>query len=453
MSHRDLPFGVAVLFVLATIGLPASAKDILIRNVTVYDGTGRAAQVNVDVLIKDGKIEQVSAERLKVGRAQLDDGTGKFLTPGLIDSHIHLPGGQSGSVVNAAERKMTMDKTIGTRALHGYLYSGVTSVYDSGNNTDYIFAMRDDERRGKITSPRIFAGGGTVSVPGGYGAGASAIKVASFEQAKPELDARFALKPDMLKLILDRQGMFANKAVPTFTQEQFKRVVDYARANGVRTTVHIAAEWDAETAINAGVDALAHPVVRSVANDAFIQLAAEKKTPISTTQAVFNNIARVADDPGFFDEPLFAAVMEPEERDLGKGAERQRYVSSGMAPMFKLMVPYATDNIGRLHKAGAVLALGTDRAFGPAVHQELELLVKAGISPFDCIRIATLNNAIYIGRQGDLGSIEPGKWADLLLLDADPALDVKNFRSISAVYKSGVRVDLAKLDLPINRKK
>ena len=117
------------------------------------------------------------------------------------------------------------------------------------------------------------------------------------------------------------------------------------------------------------------------------------------------------------------------------------------------MVPYATDNIGRLHKAGAVLALGTDRAFGPAVHQELELLVKAGISPFDCIRIATLNNAIYIGRQGDLGSIEPGKWADLLLLDADPALDVKNFRSISAVYKSGVRVDLANLDLPINRKK
>ncbi len=442
-----------VSFVLLIFAPEILARDLLIRNVTLYDGTGRPAVNNADVLVKNGKIERVSTERLRPGRARVVDGSGQFLIPGLIDGHIHLPGGQSGSVVNAADRKLTMDKLVGTRVLHGYLYSGVTAVYDSGNSTEYIFAMRADERSGKIVSPRIFAGGGTVSVPGGYGAGATAIKVASFEQAKPELDARFALKPDMLKLILDRQGMFANKAVPTFTQEQFKRVVDYARANGVRTTVHIGAEWDAETAINGGVDALAHPIVRSVANDATIKLLAEKKIPISTTQAVFNNIARVADDPAFFDEPLFAAVMEPEERDLGKGTERQRYISSGMAPMFKLMMPYATENLHRLYQAGAVLALGTDRAFGPAVHQELELLAKAGISPFDCIRIATLNNAIYVGKEKEIGSIEPGKWADMVLLKEDPAKDVKNFRTIAAVFKAGARIDMAKLDLPINRKK
>jgi len=439
---------VALLGLSAPFG--AAARDLLIRDVTLYDGTGAPARPGTDVLVKDGRIAAVGAG-LRARGARVVDGRGKFLIPGLIDSHIHLPGGQTGAVGNAAERKLTMDTTVGRRALHGYLYSGVTSVYDSGNNTDYIFAMREDERRGKILAPRIFAGGGTVSVPGGYAAGASAIKVASFKQAKPELDARFARKPDMLKLILDRQGMFANKAVPTFTAEQFKRVVDYARANGVRTTVHIAAEWDAETAIAAGVDALAHPVVRSLANDAFIALAAERKIPISTTQTVFNNIARVADDPGFFDDPLFAAVLEPEERALGKGAERQRYISSGMAPMFKLMVPYAADNIRRLHQAGAVLALGTDRAFGPAVHQELELLAKAGISPFDCIKIATLNNAVYLGRQAELGSVEPGKLADLLLLDADPAADVKNFRAIAAVFKGGMRIDRTRLDLPVNR--
>jgi len=431
---------------------PVSAKDLLIRGITLFDGTGKPAVMNANVLVKGGKVAQVSTEAIKAPGAKVVDGAGKFLIPGLMDSHIHLPGGQSGSVTNAAERKMTMDKTAGTRVLHGYLYSGVTSVYDAGNNTDYIFAMRDDERRGKMVSPRIFAGGGTVSVPGGYGAGPGAIKVSSLEQAKPELDARFARKPDLLKLILDRQGMFANKAVPTFSEQLLKQVADYARANGVRTTIHIAAEWDGEQAINTGVDTLAHPVVRSVVNEAFVKLAAEKKIPISTTQAVFNNIARVADDPGFFDEAMMAAVMEPEERERGKGPERERYISSGMAPMFKLMTPYATENIRRLHQASAVLALGTDRAFGPAVHQELELLAKAGISAFDCIRIATLNNAIFLGREKDLGSIEPGKWADMVLLTADPSADVKNFRAIAAVFKGGEQINLAKLDIPVNRK-
>lgn len=432
---------------------PVFAKTLLIRNVTVIDGTGAPAIPNADVLVKDGKIEAVSTERVKARNAIVVDGTGKFLIPGLIDSHIHLPGGQSGSVTAAGERKLTMDKKTATKVLHGYLYSGVTSIYDSGNNTDFIFAMRADERGGKVVSPRIFAGGGTVSVPGGYGAGASAIKVGTWEQAKPELDARFAGKPDMLKLILDRQGLFANKAVPTFSNEMFKRVVDYAHENGVRTTVHISAEWDAEAAVNSGVDALAHPVMRSLANDTLIKILADKKIPISTTMVVFNNIARVADDTSFFDDPLIAAVMEPEERERGKTSERERYITSGMSPMFKLMMPYALDNMRRLYQAGAVLALGTDRAFGPAVHQELELLAKVGVSPFDCIKIATLNNAIYLGKENEMGSIEKGKVADLLLLDADPSIDIKNFRAISAVYKNGKKINMAALDLPINHKK
>ena len=443
---------VAVLVAAVVVAAPAFAKDTVISNVTVFDGTGAPAIPNAAVLIKNGKIAQVSTEPLKVRGATVIDGTGKFLIPGLMDAHIHLPGGQSGSVMGG-ERKLVIDKPTAIKALHGYLYSGVTSVYDSGNYTDFIFAMREDERAGKIKSPRIFAGGGTVTVPNGYAAGASAIKVGDWEQAKAELDKRFAFKPDMLKLILDRQGLFFNKAVPSFTAENFKRLVDYAHANNVRATVHISAEWDAETAINSGVDALAHPVMRSLANDAFIKYAAEKQIPIATTIVVFNNIARVADDVSFFDDPLIAATMDPEEREKGKTSERERYITSGMAPMFKLMIPYALDNIKRLHQAGAVLALGTDRAFGPAVHQELELLVKAGVSPFDCIKIATLNGAKYVAREKDMGSIEQGKVADLLLLDADPSKDVKNFRAINTVFKDGEAINLAKLDLPVNHKK
>jgi imidazolonepropionase-like amidohydrolase len=87
------------------------------------------------------------------------------------------------------------------------------------------------------------------------------------------------------------------------------------------------------------------------------------------------------------------------------------------------------------------------------VHQELELLAQSGLSAFDCIQIATLNGAKYVGREKDFGSIEKGKWADVLLLNADPAADVKNFRTIAAVIKGGKQIDRAALDLPVNHKK
>jgi imidazolonepropionase-like amidohydrolase len=84
---------------------------------------------------------------------------------------------------------------------------------------------------------------------------------------------------------------------------------------------------------------------------------------------------------------------------------------------------------------------------------ELGFLNKAGIPAFDLIKIATLNGAIYMGQDKNLGSIEVGKYADLLVLNADPAADVNNFQAINAVVKNGQRIDLAKLDLPVNHRK
>jgi imidazolonepropionase-like amidohydrolase len=107
-------------------------------------------------------------------------------------------------------------------------------------------------------------------------------------------------------------------------------------------------------------------------------------------------------------------------------------------------------NIKASHDNGVTLALGTDRSFGPTVHQELELIVESGISPVEAIRMATLNGAIYLGMENDLGSIEVGKLADLVMLSADPTEDVTNAQSVVAVFKGGQEIDLSKLDLPVN---
>jgi imidazolonepropionase-like amidohydrolase len=118
----------------------------------------------------------------------------------------------------------------------------------------------------------------------------------------------------------------------------------------------------------------------------------------------------------------------------------------------KVMTPVAQDNIKRLDAAGAIMALGTDQSSGPAAHRELELIVAGGVPPLNAIRIATLNAARFLGRDRDMGSIEEGKIADLVLLDADPLDDINNAKRVNMVVKDGTIIDRGKLDLPVNRK-
>jgi imidazolonepropionase-like amidohydrolase len=118
----------------------------------------------------------------------------------------------------------------------------------------------------------------------------------------------------------------------------------------------------------------------------------------------------------------------------------------------KIMTPVAQENNRKIDAAGGIVALGTDQSIGPAVHRELELLVAGGIPPMDAIRIGTLNSARFLGKDRDMGSVEEGKIADLVLLDANPLEDINNAKQISMVMKAGKIIDRSKLDLPVNRK-
>ena len=124
-----------------------------------------------------------------------------------------------------------------------------------------------------------------------------------------------------------------------------------------------------------------------------------------------------------------------------------------MSAQFKVMNPHLARTVKRLHEAGVPLALGTDRTLGASVHMELELLAQAGIPLPDLLRIATLNGARYLRREGELGSIEPGKLADMVLLKADPSRDVAAYQAIEAVFKGGRRIDLGALGIPVNEKR
>ena len=113
----------------------------------------------------------------------------------------------------------------------------------------------------------------------------------------------------------------------------------------------------------------------------------------------------------------------------------------------KLMTPVAQENVRKLHEAGAIVVLGTDQTLGPATHREMELLAAAGIPAAAIVRMATLNGAVFLGRELDLGSIEVGKLADAVLLTADPTQNVENAKAIAAVIKDGRVVDESTLQL------
>jgi imidazolonepropionase-like amidohydrolase len=116
----------------------------------------------------------------------------------------------------------------------------------------------------------------------------------------------------------------------------------------------------------------------------------------------------------------------------------------------KVMTPVAQENLKKLNQAGGVVALGTDQSLGPAVHRELELLVAGGISPLDAIKIGTLNAAIFLGKERELGTVEAGKLADLVILTADPSKDINNAKLVDTVIKDGKVIDRGRLQIPAN---
>jgi imidazolonepropionase-like amidohydrolase len=428
----------------------AFAGSLLIENVTLIDGTGRPPIAAASVLIDEDRIRLISREPISPpAKSQRIDGTGKYLIPGMMDLHIHLKGGAE---VTPEGLLVTEDgKSESIRALHSYLYSGVTSIYDAGNVPDHILALRDEERSGELVSPRIFATGGIVTYPGSHGGNDFATLVDDWPEAIPILDAHIEREPDVVKLTFEERGWGARPMIPILPVELMQQIIQYYNDRGIRTTVHTSSEYRARQAIFVGIDTLAHPVIQGPVTDSFASLMGAKKIPMVTTLTIGENYSRLAEHPEYLDEPLYQATLTADEIEKLKTVKRKEYQERKWTWWMKIMTTIAQDNVRKIHEAGGVLVAGTDQTTGPALHRELELLADAGIPPSDIIRIATLNGAIFLGKERDLGSIEEGKIADMVLLAADPTKDINNARQVVQVIKGGQLIDRSELNLPINQ--
>jgi imidazolonepropionase-like amidohydrolase len=435
-----------ILFVSASV---ASADTLLIENVTLIDGTGHAPVAGASVLIEDEIIRQISRSPIDPpANTQRVDGAGKYLIPGLMDMHIHLQGGAEVTPEGLVVTDGSSNR--GIRALHSYIYSGVTSIYDAGNVPDYILGLRDQERSGELVSPRIFATGGIVTYPGSHGSNDFGTQVDSWPEAIPALDAHIKREPDILKLTFEERGWGARPMIPILPVPLMQQIIEYYNDRGIRTTAHTSNEFRARQAIFAGIDTLAHPIIQGPVSDSFVNLMGVKKIPMITTLTIGENYSRLAEHPEYLDEPLYQATLTQDEINTLKTEKREEYQQRKWTWWMKIMTTIAQENVFKIHAGNGVMVAGTDQSSGPALHRELELLSDAGISPLDIITIATLNGAIFLGKEKEMGSIEEGKIADLVLLAADPTIDIRNAKQVIQVIKGGKIVDRSKLMLPVN---
>ncbi len=439
---RASPIFGAITVALAAMA-PIASAEILIENVTIISGDGAAPISNAHVLIEGDRISRIADRPIDPPKdARRIDGAGKFLMPGLIDTHVHLRG-----AADPSEKGAKDDKRAAKQALASFLYSGVTSIYDAGNSPNLIFSLREQERAGTLASPRIFATGGIVTYPGSHGASPYATLVDDWPEAIPLIEAHAAKKPDLVKFTLEERGWGARPLIPMLPLDLMQLLIEFYNDRGIRTTVHTSSELRAREAIFAGVDTLAHPVIQGPISDDFALLMGAKKIPMSSTLTIGENYSRLAEHPEFLDQPLYRASFSAQEISRLKTETRKEYQERSWTWWMKIMTPIAQENLRKIDAAGGVIALGTDQSNGPAVHREMELLAAAGIAPIDVITIATRNSALFLGKEEELGVVRTGYAADLVLLNADPSVDIDNAKEIAAVIKAGKLIDRGKLDL------
>jgi imidazolonepropionase-like amidohydrolase len=445
MSHV---FRWGSLLAAAALLLPllASAERLIIDHVTVIEGTGRVPQPDMAVIVDGARIVAVTPSQLAGSESgRRIDARGKYLIPGLMDVHIHLRGAAAAS--GPGTKWEESSRTEALAALASYLYSGVTTIYDAGNRKELILPLRADERAGRILSPRIFATGQAITYPGSHGDRLS-IGITDFEKDKALLDAHIAeQQPDMVKLMIEEEGWGSRPMITLLTAELAEKIVRYYNQHGIRTTAHVSNEFRSLEAIYAGLDTLAHPIIQGPVSDSFVKLMHAKKIPFASTLTIGENYSRLAEHPEYLDQPLYAASLSNDERTKLKTQTAPEYRARSWTTWMKLMTPIAQESIRKINAGGGIVACGTDQSSGPAVHRELELLTAAGIAPLDVIRIATYNSAVFLGKADELGSVQAGRLADLVLLNADPGASIDNAKQIAFVMKNGEIVDESKLPL------
>lgn len=392
------------------------AAPFVIAGARIFDG--RRVLERGHVLVAAGRIVSVLEHAAVPRGLPVHDGRGKTLLPGLIDGHVHHTGPA---------------RTDGPRF-------GVTTELDMVSDPTWHGPIREQRRSHAPTrNSDLWTAGWWATVPGGWGTD-SPFKSPLVE---PDTDvaewmaARRAEGSDHLKLALEDTRIWDGAPIPTLSAEQTRGLVAAAKRHGMPSVAHATSQHLARTAFEAGVTGLVHLFTDTVIDDDTVRLARRTGAFVTPTLTLWSSIDSAANpaSAAVVTDPRVAPFLSAAQRgflELPWGFERPGVLEVGLR------------NVRILHEAGVPIIAGTDSgvpgmAHGVSPLVELELLVRAGLTPVEALTAATATPAARYGF-ADRGRIRPGQRADLVLVDGDPTRDITTLRGISAVWRNGAKL-------------
>jgi imidazolonepropionase-like amidohydrolase len=426
---------VALSLVLLSCGGPATPPSgeptagqpttITITGVRLIDGTGAAPIEDAVVVIQGDRIHAAGAraETPVPSGGETIDGAGKTIIPGLVEMHAHY----NGDLARAEQH------------FKAQLYYGVTTSRSMGLDPEGKMAFIVEARARQIPTPRVYTAGLGFGGPEGGAPGRDVQRPTTPERARQNVDFMANLAPykaDFIKMWIDGS--------PRMAPDVRAAIVAAAQRYHIPVTVHIRDEEDARQLITMGVKDFVHTV--NEAGPEFMKMCVENGVVFSPI-LVGLETWHFAEAPKLLDDPALRAVFDPESLARWQDPkERERVLSAGNLAQRKKDVEAALRFTKTLADSGGRIAVGSDSGAGSpssipmgwATHREMELLVRAGLTPMQAIVAATRNGAEALSTgESDYGTLRPGKIADLLVLDANPLEDIKNTQAIGRVMQGG----------------
>ena len=432
---------------------PAAAETVAFTGATVIDVARGAPLPGATVVVEDGLITAVGADTAVPGSARVVALAGKWLIPGLIDGHVHLF--QSGGLyarpdvidlrgVVPYEAEIARVRSDLDETLARIFAAGVTGILDLGGPA-WVAPLRARAEAAAMPAPRIAWAGqllGSWSPAALAAAEPAVVLVETPEQARAEVRRQAGLGADLIKVWFIQA--LGDQDFAT-TRRWVIAAIDEAHALGLGAAVHATELATAKAALAAGADLLVHSVDDAAVDDAFLAAMRARDVPYVPTLGVYDGYWRV-----------LRQKLALTDLDRRYGARRVLDSLDDLAALpretlpawldFDQPVPPVNpamiDNLARVHAAGVTVVAGSDSGnigtvHGAALHKELRLMARAGLSPAEILRSATLAGARAMGRGEELGLIAPGRRADMVALDADPLADTANLARIHRVIKDG----------------
>jgi len=421
------PSAMLLAAMLAVAAGRAHASDIVIHAGRLFDGVSKTERTQVSILIHDDRITAVQPGFVAPDGAEVVDLSHATVLPGLIDCHDHITAVfDGGNPIAETVTRTSFDDAFASVGNAGKtLLAGFTTIRDVGADPDVVIALKKAVEKGDIEGPRMFVAGPPLGPTGGHGDPANGFDP---ELSHPGWTDWLVDSPEAARRIvrkLHRMGVDLIKIMPSggvlsiaddpnqqlMADDEIKAVVDTAHSLGMKVAAHAHGTGAINHAVALGVDSIEHG---SFADKESYALMKKHGTYLVPTMLVAQTVVDIA-------------KTHPEQLNPSSAAK-----ALAVAPRIKA-------NFANAYKAGVKIAFGTDQGLAPhgTNAKEFALMVGAGMTPADALMAATANAADLIGASKDIGSIAPGRYADIVAVAGDPLADVTEMERVQFVMKGG----------------